>query len=289
MRARPLVLVAVAACARGGAGAPDGSAVDAPRDGAGPDARADATIDAPPGGAPVPLLLTEVVLSPDGAEYVELANPTTGAVALGGYYLSDHGAYFRVPAGAPAVDATDFIVKFPAGAVIGPKAVITVAISTAAAFQTAYGVAPAYSIGSATMTPVSTNGIASLTNGGELIALFYWDGASDLVRDVDLVLAGVPAAANGLIDKSGVALDGPDADTAPTAYAADARTMPLQPSAPGSARSTKRIALEAGHEVQGGAGNGLTGDDETSEDIAATWDTAFTPPTPGALPAGLFP
>lgn len=290
MRLRPLFLVVTAACARGGNGIPDGSG-PAPGDGPGTpaDARADGAIDGSPGGPPVPLLLTEVVLQPDGAEYVEIANPTAQAVSLAGYHLSDHGAYFRVPAGAPAVDATDFVVRFPAGATIGPKAVITVAIGTAAAFQTAYGAAPTFAITNGTMVSVSANGLASLTNAGELIALFYWNGQDDLVRDIDLVLAGVPAAANGLVDKSGVALDGPDADTATTAYAADARTIPVQPSAPSGGRSTKRIALEAGHEVQGGAGNGLTGDDETSEDTLATWDAAFTPPTPGALPPGLIP
>jgi hypothetical protein len=237
----------------------------------------------------VPLLLTEVVLQPDGAEYIEIANPTAQAVSLAGYHLSDHGAYFRVPAGAPAVDATDFVVRFPAGATIGPKAAITVAIGTAGAFQTAYGAAPTFAITNGTMTSVAANGLASLTNAGELVALFHWNGQDDLVRDIDLMLAGVPTLSNGLTNKSGLALDGPDAGVDPTAYATDALTIPPQPSAPGAARSTKRIALEAGNEVQAGTGNGLTGDDETSENTAATWDTAFTPPTPGALPPGLIP
>ena len=287
-----LLLVMTAACARGGANEPpDGTGgTDAPGDGTGMPIDAPATaIDAPPGGGPVALLLTEVVLAPAGAEYIELANPTAQTVALDNYYLSDHGAYFRVPTGAPAVDATDFIVKFPAGATIGPKAAITVAIDTAVIYQTSYGIPPTFSIASGTMTAVSTNGVASLTNTGELVALFYWNGQDDLVRDVDLVLVGLASGANGLIDKSGVALDGPDADTTSTAYAADARTIAAQPSAPGSARSTKRIMLEAGHEIQSGTGNGLTGDDETSENTGSTWDIAFTPPTPGALPPGLIP
>ena len=283
----------MAACARGGADKlPDGSGgADAPGDGSGTpiDARPDAPIDAPPTGGPAQLLLTEVVLAPTGAEYIELVNPTAQAVALDRYYLSDHGAYFRVPTGAPAVDVTDFVVKFPAGAMIGPKAAITIAIDTAVIYQTSYGIPPTFSIASGTMTAVSTNGVASLTNTGEVIALFYWDGQDDRVRDVDLLLVGLASGVNGLIDKSGVALDGPDADTTATAYVTDARTIAAQPSAPGSARSTKRIALEAGQEVQGGTGNGLAGDDETSENTAVTWDIAFTPPTPGVLPPGLIP
>lgn len=281
--------MALVACARGGANEPDaGPGADGPP-GDGPDAPGDTPGDTPPGGGPVQLLLTEVVLTPTTGELVEIANPTNQAVSLDGYYLSDSGAYFNVPAGAPAVDVTDFIVAFPAGAVIGPRAVITVAIDLASAYQTTYGAAPTFSVGSGTMKSVSANGIANLTNGGELVALFYWNGQDDLVRDVDLVLAGVPSLTNGLTNKSGLALDGPDAGVDPTAYAADALTIPPQPSAPGSARSTKRIALEAGNEVQAGNGNGLTGDDETSENTAVTWDTAFTPPTPGALPPGLLP
>jgi uncharacterized protein len=283
------VLVVTVACARGGSDKlPDGSPGSDALPG---DAAADdAPVDTPPGGGPpVPLLLTEVVLTPTTGELVEIWNPTNQSVSLNGYYLSDSGAYFNVPVGAPTVDVADFIVRFPPGAVIGPKAVITVAVDVASAYQTTYGVAPTFSITSGNMVPVSANGVAQLTNGGELIALFYWNGQDDLVRDVDLMLAGLPTATNGFINKSGVALDGPDADTASTAYAPDARTMMSQTSAPGAARSTKRISPEAGFEVQAGTGNGLTGDDETSEITISTWDSAFTPPTPGSVPPELMP
>ena len=48
--------------------------------------------------------------------------------------------------------------------------------------------------------------------------------------------------------------------------------------------STKRILAETGHETQAGTGNGLGGDDETSEDTRMTWDSTFTAATPGAAP-----
>jgi hypothetical protein len=286
-----LGVVIAGACARGrGDEVPDGGpGDDAPGVDAEVDAPPDAMVDGPLGGPPVPLLLTEVVLSPTEGELVEILNPTDQTVSLNGYYLADHGAYFRVPTGAPVVDVTDFIVRFPVGAVIGPRAVITVAVATASAYETIYGAPPTFSIASGTMVTVSSNGIGSLTNGGELIALFYWNGQDDLVRDVDLLLAGVPGATNGLIDKSGVALDGPDPGTTTTAYAADARTMAPQASAPPAARSTKRISPETGYETQDGTGNGLTGDDETSEIILSTWDSAFTVPTPGTVPPELMP
>ncbi|MBA3462083.1 MAG: lamin tail domain-containing protein [Deltaproteobacteria bacterium] len=286
------------ACARGGA--PNQDNVDASPVGDGgnadaraltPDAPSGPTPDAPSGGGgSSTLLLTEVVLAPSTQEFVEIANPGTTAVDLSTYYLSDSGSYFRLPAGVPTLDSADFIVKFPAGASIAPGAVITVALDTTANFMTTNGVAPTYSVASGTMTAVAANGIPSLTNSGELVVLFKWDGQADLVKDVDAVLAGAPTIANGFVDKSSIALDGPDTGTSAASYASDARTMAAMGSTPASGKSTKRLALETGHETQSGGGNGISGDDETSEDTAATWDSsAFTSPTPGSVPAALLP
>lgn len=291
------VLVAVlasGACARGiqplQETEADAGTADAPA-GSQPDAPTGPMPDAPSGGGGnATLLLTEVVLAPSTQEFVEIANPGTTAVDLSTYYLSDSGSYFRVPAGAPTLDTADFIVKFPAGASIAPGAVITVALDTTASFMTTNGVAPTYSVASGTMTAVAANGVPSLTNSGELVVLFRWDGQADLVKDVDAVLAGAPTIANGFVNKSAVALDGPDTGTSSATYATDARSMAAMGSTPASGKSTKRLALEAGHETQSGGGNGINGDDETSEDTAATWDSsAFTNPTPGGVPAALLP
>lgn len=250
----------------------------------------DGSMTTPPGDGPPPqtsakLLLTEIVLAPSTGELIEIANPGSTPIDLSGYYLSDAGTYFRVPAGAPTVDTADFIVKFPAGAQVPAKGVITVALDTAANFTAAYGIAPTYAL--AAMTMIAVNGTPSLTNGGEMVVLFAWDGASDTVRDVDMVIAGVPSVANGLVDKSNVMIDGPDSDSASTAYKTDARTLAPQPSAPGAGKSTKRLAQEDGFQT-GSAGNGVTGADETSENTAQTWDTTYSTPTPGAVPTGLM-
>lgn len=289
-----LTAAALGGCARGSALEREG--VDAQP--AGPDASAmlDATVTptpmpdapAPTGGSGSSLLLTEVVLAPSAGEFIEIANPSNTAVDLSTYYLSDNGNYFRLPAGLTTIDSTDFLAKFPAGSSIAPHGVITVALDTTANFMATYAVAPTYSLASATMTNIVANGVPSLTNAGEVVVLFRWDGQSDLVKDVDLLLVGVPTVANALVDKSGVAIDGPDAGVTATAYAADARTVPMQSAAPASGKSTKRLSIESGHETQTGGGNGLSGDDETSEDTAATWDsTGFGNPTPGVVPAAL--
>lgn len=266
----------------------DAAVIDAPA--------IDAPTDAPAIDAPPPviasLLLTEIVLAPTGGELIEVVNPTAAAIDLSNYYLSDAPSYFRLPAGVAAVaaDTSDFVARFPSGASIPAHGVVTVAIDTAANFTTAYpATTPTYSIASATMT-VLTTGTATLTNTGEPIALFFWNGQTDLVTDVDLMICGTPSAANLFANKSGVALDGPDPDGATTAYLTDVNTLPTQ-TAPASNRSTKRLALESATvETQAGTGNGVNGHDETSEMTGVTWDgTGYTAPTPGTVPAALLP
>lgn len=234
------------------------------------------------------LLLSEVVVQPAGAELIEIVNTSNAPVDLSRYYLADHGSYFRVPSNTATVDSADFIVKFPNNATIPAHGVITIATDTATTFNTAYGMQPTYAITNGTMMPIVTNGTASITNAGEIVVLFYWDGTSDLVRDVDMILVGVPTTANGIVDKSGYGLDGPDAGNTPSSYVADARTLVAQAATPGVGLSTKRVKLETGHEVQNGSGNGLVGDDETSENTVMSWDTSYTAPTPGVVPAALL-
>jgi hypothetical protein len=262
----------------------DGAEVDAPSP------PIDAPIDAPAGTAVAPLLLTELSLAPNGGEMIEILNPTGVTVDLRDYYLTDVPTYFRMPAAAHTVDASDFIARFPVGATLGPGAVITVALDTAANFTAATTAIPTYSIAGATMNVVAVSGTATLTNGGEPVILFHWNGASDRVTDVDIMIAGAPSVGNALINKSGVIVDGPDPDTVGTAYAVDAFTIGNQGSTPGSGLSTKRLALEsAATEIQSG-GNGPGGQDETSEQTATTWDAAaFTALTPGTVPPALQP
>jgi hypothetical protein len=130
---------------------------------------------------------------------------------------------------------------------------------------------------------------STLTNTGEPVVLFYWDGTSDRVIDVDVMLAGAPTAANALVNKSGVSVDGPDADSVAAPYATDAMTIAPQSAAPGSNLSTKRIALESAVTETQSGGNGIAGQDETSEQTQTTWDAGtFTALTPGSVPASLL-
>jgi len=282
-----LVLVAgLAACANGGAhnndaaGGGDARHNDAREHEDGERGSDGSGSDAMPMG-PSHVLLSEVCLGPDGAEFVELVNPTTSAVDLSHYYLSNHGSYFKLPAGAPTLPQDHFIVQFPAGASIAPAGIITVAMLSASSFQSAYGVMPTYSITDGTMTNTDLNLTPHLTDSGAFVVLFQWDGSTALVRDVDMMFAGTVQSPNTLISKSGYTQMG-------VSYAADANTIPQTQPTPALGKSTKRIALEGSHETQAGVGNGITGHDETSEATNLTWDQTFSNPTPNAAPAAIL-
>ncbi len=292
---RTWILISLSACAWGGgpgpgpapnAGQPDAPRpADAPRTPDAPSIDAPGTVDAPatvdaPSTSTTHVLLSEIALAPTGGEFIEIVNPTAQTIDLSTYYIANHGSYFKLPAGAPTLPSGHFIVRFKAGSTLAAGAVATIATGTAAAFTTAYGSAPTYSIADGTVTVTTSTSTASLTDTGAFVALFQWDGTSALVKDVDLMIAGTPTATNSLVSKSGYAQLG-------STYATDANTIAAQPAAPASGKSTKRIATEDGHETQAGTGNGITGHDETSEHTDATWDTTFTAPTPGQVPPAL--
>ena len=242
------------------------------------------------------LVLCEVVVTPTSDEFIEITNPTGAAVSLDNYYLSDDEDYALLPGAsgsgpAPSIAASDFIAQFPGGSSIAPMGVVVIAFD-GAAFETTFGTKADFEIkGTDPATPdmIATNvgGSAGLTNSGENAVLFFWDGTSDLVQDVDMLNIGTPSSTNDIADKTGIGVDGPDGDTTATVYGTDLFTMPQQASDPGFGFSTKRIFFEGASESTGG-GNGITGDDETTEDISFTWDDASSAPDPGVCNAASF-
>jgi Lamin Tail Domain len=263
---------------------------------------ADAGPDGKPDGQPSTetghLLITEVKNSGNDNEYVEIWNPTDRTIDLRNYYLTDVGDYWKypsAPATQPEVSPSDFIVRFPQGAVMVPDQVITVATSDTA-FEGEYRQVASYGInvtapGALMLDRVRVPGQpgdASITDtAGEVVVLFYWDGGSDLVKDVDIVVAGTaPTDGNSLKAKEPV--DGPDVDTTATAFKTESMQLGVMAMRAEGANSYKRIKLENGNERQNTNGNGITGDDETSEMLPMTWDGGSpTAATPGVIPVGL--
>ena len=236
----------------------------------------------------MPLLLSEIAVTPTAGEFIEIYNPNASAVDLTNVYITDatfSGGgtyYYNIVTGVNAGGGSfsDFLARFPSGSSIAPGEYQTIAISGSDNYAASYGMNPTYELyedGAPDSVPNlleglpgSINGQGGLTNSGEIVIMFYWDGMSDLVTDLDYVVWGDKAEA---VDKSGVSIDGPDADSVPSTYANDTPIANQQSVAAGShsnGDSFQRNDQSEGAEILNG-GNGAGGHDETSEDLANTW------------------
>ena len=231
------------------------------------------------------LLLTEVSVGPSGNEFIEIHNPSSQAVDLSDYYLWDathHDSdteYWLIAdlaADQTAINQYDFLVRFPDGSSIGPGQYLTISVSATADFATNFGKNPDFAVlgdgsgGTQNMREAysgSVGGGPTITDSGEIMVLFYWDG-DDLVKDVDYLVWGDKDEA---CDKSGVTVG---SSTFQNDTAVGDQEVP-----PGDGKSYQRVDLTEGNETETG-GNGISGNDETSEDVSQTWKTDT--PTPGA-------
>ncbi len=236
------------------------------------------------------VLISEFVVTPTAGEFIEIYNGTGAAVDLSNYYLTDAIAlndndYVNLVNGTFTPDANDFLARFPAGASIANNDYLVIALDDTA-FNRVYGFDADFELKStSTAAPdmvapganyIGTN--VGLTNAGEVLILFYWDGASDLVKDVDYVVWGDKEEA---VNKTGVQKDGPDADTNATTYLNDtavAAQISVSSGTPhGLNKSMARKSLsEVGETISGG--NGISGHDETSENLAAAFTEADLSP-----------
>lgn len=269
------------------------------------------------------LLLSEVAvitrppLDRFGSPFIEVVNPTGEAIELGDVYLStaqdvaNGRFYWNIVAGASQGGGTggNFHCRFPVGAVIAPGDTMVIALNGNTEFAQAYGHQPDLELYEEGLAPDAIPdmreafpgaigaGLGStgantpqLQNGAgadDSIVLYHWDGASDLVTDLDYLVYG--DATNVRVDKTGVSIDGPDAGDEPSAYLAD--TAPAdQTVASGSptfGQSFMRAGAAENDEPQEG-GNGSGGDDETGENLAASWRLGDDQ-EPAAAPAAPLP
>jgi hypothetical protein len=236
------------------------------------------------------LLISEVCLTPETAEFVEIANPGFSPVDLTNCYLADHGSYWKIVDNRQTILTGDFLARFPAGASIPARGVVTISVAGNTGFAAAFGRNADFEIKDTDATPNmrpavygSITPTAGLPNSGECVVLFSWNGQSDLVQDIDMVNAGAPTdATNSYLqdEKGGAIIDGPDADALNSLYPMSGRQMGSMSSNPGAGYSAQRLDAGEGSEIATGSGAGVTGDDETSENTLTTWHIAG-PPTPG--------
>jgi DNA/RNA endonuclease YhcR with UshA esterase domain len=235
------------------------------------------------------LIFTEMVLQPSAGEYVKIKNPTATTVDLSNYYISDatdaaNGKYYyKLPDGADywSTSGSDFIARFPA-IDLAPDETITLALGRDTDYFTEYGAnADLYLKGTGTDTMryaidgVNTIGgspNAKLDNTAEMLVLFYWDGSATTVQDVDYLIWGNTTYA---VDKSGVGTYLNDTPVASQSF------LPAH----ADGKKLARLSETEGSETSSG-GNGITGHDETSENLATSWevlDLASTRPEIGEI------
>lgn len=219
--------------------------------------------------APDHLIFTELVMEPSTAEYVIISNPTASAINLSDYYITDatdiaNGKYYyNLPSGVDywSGAATDFIVRFP-DTTLGAGASISLCLDGESAYNgdlvpdlwLMSDMLPAMS-GQST---IGTTPILRLSSSAETLILFHWDGVTTTVQDVDYLIWGDNSHA---IDKSGI---GTYANDTPVASQS---VLPVHTTGNKLIRSN---ASDEGTETLVG-GNGITGHDETSENLASTW------------------
>ncbi len=238
-------------------------------------------------GAQDGLLINKIVVTPTAGEVVEIINTTGISIDLTDVYLTDAtfsgGSiyYYEIVAGGGGGgDFSDFHARFPAGATLAGGATARIALNGSTNFLITYGFNPDYELyedgvpdGIPDMleaTAGSINGQGGLSNQGEVVILYHWNGTTDLVQDLDYVVWGDKLEA---VDKTGVAIDGPDVDAVTTPYLADTAIANQDPMALAShavGNSWTRIDTSEGTEFQAG-GNGIAGDDETSENTSVTF------------------
>ncbi|MCI0513118.1 lamin tail domain-containing protein, partial [candidate division KSB1 bacterium] len=242
------------------------------------------------------LLISEIVVTPTAGEYFEIYNGTGETIDLTHYYVTDaiyknNNSYINIVDNTYPPFASDFLAKFPDGATIADGEYQVVATS-GTPFKTTYGIDANYEL-LATSADVPDmvapakdyiGGTSGLTNNGEVLILYYWDGVSDLVQDVDYVVWGDKEEA---VDKTNVQKDGPDADTTPSTYVND---TPVATQISASAADPHAVgqSIARANMIENGElafmGNGIVLHDETSENLAKSFIVATpTPKAPGPV------
>jgi len=221
------------------------------------------------------LFISEICLNPSTREFIKIYNPTDAAVDLSDYYLTDATDaadgeyYYNLPSDSyfANVSSTDFMVRFPNGYSLAAHTSILISVAKKADYETNYGETPDLSIKEDfRQASVSLNTIGNapyyLDDYKETLVLFYWDGSSATVKDVDYILWGGNDYA---VDKSAVSGYNADTPVDQQDYIPQFATSQIH----GDGQKLQRISGE-GAEIQSG-GNGITGHDETSEDFSNTW------------------
>lgn len=231
------------------------------------------------------LLISEIARLDTTREFVEIYNPTNAAIDLSDVYITDNATYHSIAATGTwspvlATTNTDFAARFPAGATIAAGDVVVIGFDPG--YEAAWNGCPDFYMGTAAlscnggMVPVmlpaavgSISDASNISDAREMIMLFTWSGTvGQTLKDLDYVTWGTEFDDETRVSKTGI-----------TGYVADtARNQQQAAPLHDFEGSIERCQFETGEKLSGG--NGITGHDETSENLASSFVIAGTP-SPG--------
>ena len=262
------------------------------------------------------LYITEVMAR--GEEFIEIWNPNDEPVDLENYYIADTGSYATLPSIDPSdysemtltgVSGHQFIARFPDDATLAAGEVAVVALH-GGAFEAEYGEpqAPTFALRQPgdfeAMVPIRVHRFDSqeslLRQDGEALYLFYWDGESPLVTDVDSMVHGTIAEDRG-VDSRGNLLNKGELEPIEHWQSGETASYEDDEFELGTADgqfgevspddcSYRRTSIA--YDVEDG-GNGIGGRDVTSMDMKDSWtnqdglSSGDCLVEPGTLPADL--
>jgi len=253
---------------------------------------------------------TRVPYTTFGSPFIAITNPTAADIDMGNVFITDATympavLYTNITLGDPATAnpgggvGGDFHARVPAGYVLPAGATLAVALAGSQQYFAAYGRQPDFELFEDGYPPDAVpelvaafpgsigaglgggSNVPALSDLTESIVLYRWDGASPLVQDLDYVMWGTSTAVR--VDKSGLTVRG-------ATYLNDRAVSAQNPVAgagPTFGHAFRRVGVDEGAETLTG-GNGLTGHNETSENLATTWGDV-TGSTPPPAPASPFP
>ena len=237
------------------------------------------------------IIFTQITITPTAAEVIAIHNPTDEIHNLSNYYLSDaeyqntplsiSKHYYNLPTANDYWSgySSDFIARFP-DMNINPGQTLTISINDASIFNNYYSFNPDLTLTDDMLNAVdgqSTIGSsANLADNYESLILFYWDGSSPVVKDVDYFYwgdsQGLPSYG---IDKSGIGTYEDD-----TAFNIQAGHILEAHEEEDS--YVRKSSIENGESGPSNniTGNGITGHDETSEIFNQSWEIIPDPLLP---------
>ena len=225
------------------------------------------------------IILTQITTEPTDAEVIVIYNPTNDPIDLSDYYLSDVTSYYQLPTGSGYFPSNenDFIVRFPDISINSGDS-LTISIKDATTFNDYYSydsdlslVDDMINIGNDGQAENYNIEDANLSDNYEFLMLFYWDGSSSIVQDVDYFVWGFGQAG---IDKTGVGDYYPDTDV-------NTQNIYVLGSHDYDYSYVRKSSTENGEEGPPDiTGNGITGHNETSEMFNQSWEIILNPLRP---------